>query len=168
MNDTKLCEIISKELRNADTILDVGCGEGFLVNCLAKELNRKIVGLDVSIAGFTKAHNRCKKFEVCDLVECIRGDAHNMELFKDGEFGAITLIYALHHTSNPEIVLKEVKRILKPDGRIIMVEYIVRKRKSKCHKFMKEEVNKMLETAGFRDIIIQKLEEDLILSSSRK
>ena len=48
MNDTKLCEIISKKLRNADKILDVGCGEGFLVSCLAKELNRKIVGLDVS------------------------------------------------------------------------------------------------------------------------
>lgn len=168
MNDTKLCEIVSKKLRNTDKILEVGCGEGFLVNCLAKELNRKIVGLDVSIAGFTKAHNRCKKFEVCDLVECVRGDAHNMEMFKDGEFDAITLVYSLHHMSNPEIVLEEVKRILKPDGRIVMVEYIVRKRKSKCHKLVKEEVNNMLEKAGFRDIIIQKLEVDLILSTSRK
>ncbi|VVB95355.1 Ubiquinone/menaquinone biosynthesis C-methyltransferase UbiE [uncultured archaeon] len=89
-------------------------------------------------------------------------------MFKDGEFDAITLLYALHHTSNPEIVIGEVKRILKPDGRIVMVEYIVRKRKSKCHKFVKEEVNKMLENAEFRDIIIQKLEEDLILSIGRK
>jgi len=168
MNDIKLCEIVSKKLKITDKILDVGCGEGFIVNCLAKKLNRKIVGLDVSIAGFSKAHNRCKKFEVCDLVECIRGDAHNMEMFQDGEFDAITIIYTLHHMNNPEIVLEEVKRILKPRGRIIIVEYIIRKRKSKCHKFVKEEVNKMLENAGFRDIIIQKLEEDLILNTSRK
>jgi cyclopropane fatty-acyl-phospholipid synthase-like methyltransferase len=72
MNDIKLCEIVSKKLRNTDKLLDVGCGEGFIVNCLAKKLNRKIVGLDVSVAGFTKAYNRCKKFEVCDLVECCR------------------------------------------------------------------------------------------------
>jgi len=168
MNDIKLCEIVSKKLRNTDKLLDVGCGEGFIVNCLAKKLNRKIVGLDVSVAGFTKAYNRCKKFEVCDLVECIRGDAHNMEMFQDGEFDAITIIYTLHHMNNPEIVLEEVKRILKPGGRIIIVEYIIRKRKSKCHKFVKEEVNKMLENAGFRDIIIQKLEEDLILNTSIK
>ncbi|MEW6455216.1 MAG: class I SAM-dependent methyltransferase [Acidobacteriota bacterium] len=167
MNDKKLCEIISRKLNGVVNILDIGCGDGFLVSCLAKKLNRKIVGLDISTEGFTKAHDRCKKFDVCNLIECIKGDARNMKIFKNSEFDGITLVYTLHHMNKPEIVLKEAKRVLKPDGRVIIVEYIIKKRKSKCHKFVKEQIHNLIENLGFRDTIIQKLEEDLILITSK-
>ncbi|PIQ44424.1 MAG: hypothetical protein COW04_12985 [Deltaproteobacteria bacterium CG12_big_fil_rev_8_21_14_0_65_43_10] len=168
MNNIKLCEIISKKLNDATNILDIGCGDGFLVSCLAKKLNRKIIGLDNSIEGFTKAHNHCEKFDVCNLIGCIKGNAHKMKMFGNDEFDAVILIYALHHMDNPEIVLREANRVLKPAGRVVMVEYVVRKRRSKCHKFAKEEVDKMMRNAGFRESVIQKLEEDIILVTSKK
>lgn len=77
MNNTKLCEIISRQINVVDILLDIGCGEGFLVSCLAKKLNKKIIGLDISPEGFAKAHSKCKRFDVCHLIECIKGDAHN-------------------------------------------------------------------------------------------
>ena len=153
MNDLTLCEIISRKLNGVDNILDIGCGDGFLVSCLAKKLNKKILGLDTSTEGFT---------------ECIGGDAHNMKMFKNNEFDAVTLVYALHHMDDPYMVLKEAKRVLKLDGKILIAEYIVRKRGSKCYKFVRGEINKMMENSGFRDTIIQKLEEDFILVTSKK
>src|SRR3989338_7563166 len=144
MNDIKLCEIISRELNNVNNLLDIGCGDGFLISCLAKKLNRKVIGLDISTEGFTKTYNQCKKFNVCNLVECIKGNADNMKIFKNNKFDAVTLVYTLHHMNNPYIVLKEAKRVLKPNGMIVIVEYFVRKRRSKCHKFVKEEVNGMM------------------------
>ncbi len=168
MNDAKVCEIISKKLNGVNNLLDIGCGDGFLVSCLAKKLNSKIVGLDILTEGFVKAHNQCKKFDVCNLIECIRGDAHNMKMFKDNEFDAVTLVYALHHMNNLNVVLKETKRVLKSGGKIVLVEYIVRKRRSKCHKFVEEEVSKIMRNAEFRNTTIQKLEDDIILITSKK
>ncbi|MEW6294712.1 MAG: class I SAM-dependent methyltransferase [Candidatus Diapherotrites archaeon] len=167
MNDTKLCGVISRKLNGVGNLLDIGCENG-LVSCLANKLNKKIIGLDISAKGFIKAHNHCKKFEACNLIDCIKGNAHNMKIFKNSEFDAITLVYALHHMNKPEIVPKEAKRILKPNKRIIMVEHIIRKRRSKCYKFVKEEISKMLENVGFRNTIIQRSEEDIILVTSKK
>lgn len=164
MNNTRLCELISKQLNGVDVLLDIGCGEGFLVSCLAKKLNRKIIGLDISPEGFAKAHRKCKRFDVCHLIECIKGDAHYMGMFKDNKFDAVIFIYSLHHMDNPESVLKEAHRVLKPNGKIVIVEFIIRIRKSICHKFVSKEVNEMMEHACFRDLNIQKLEEDIILA----
>lgn len=168
MNNTNLCEIISKQLSGVDSILDIGCGEGFFVSCLAKKLNKKIIGLDISPEGFTKAHRKCKRFDVCHLIECINGDAHNMGMFKNGMFDSAILFYSLHHMDNPKIVLKEAYRVLKPNGKIVIVEFIIRKRKSICHKFVKIGVSEMMEHAGFKDLNIQKLEEDIILALGKK
>ncbi len=112
--------------------------DGFLVSCLAKKLNSKIVGLDISTAGFVKAHNQCKKFDGYNLIECISGDAHNMKMFKNNEFDAVILVYALHHMNNPNVVLKKIKRVIKPDGRVVIVEYIVKKEGANVTNLRKE------------------------------
>lgn len=168
MNDENLCEIISRKLDGVNDLLDIGCGDGFLVCCLANKLRRKIIGLDIATKGFAKAHDYCKKFDVCKLIECVRGDAHDIRIFENSRFDAVTLIYTLHHMSNPKNALKEAKRVLKSDGRVVVVEYVVRKRRSKCHKFAKEELNKLMEDAGFKESAIQELADDIILVTSRK
>lgn len=78
------------------------------------------------------------------------------------------LIYSLHHVDNPEIVLKEAYRVLKPNGKIFIVEFIIKKRKSICHKFVTMGVNEMMENAGYRELLIQKLEQDIILAKGKK
>ena len=168
MNNMSLCEIVSRKLDGVNDVLDIGCGDGFLVCCLANKLKRKSIGLDIAAKGFAKAHNYCRKFDVCGAIECVRGDAHDMRMFENNEFDAVTLIFALHHMNDPETVLKEAKRVLKSQGRIAVVEYIVRKRRGKCHKFVKEEVNRMMENAGFKETTVHQLERDIILVTSQK
>jgi len=39
-----------------------------------------------------------------------------MPYFENGEFDAVTMIYTLHHISEPEIALSEIKRVFKTGG----------------------------------------------------
>jgi ubiquinone/menaquinone biosynthesis C-methylase UbiE len=168
MKHRKLCEIVSRKLEGIDALLDIGCGDGFLVRCLARRLNKRIIGLDISAEGFAKAYGQCKKFGVCHLIECVKGDAHDMKMFKNNEFDASILVYSLHHMDSPEIVLREARRVLKPGGKIVIVDYVIRKRRSKCHQFVSREIKETMRSAGFRDVSIQKLDQDLVLVTSRK
>jgi len=69
---------------------------------------------------------------------------------------------------NPEIALKEVYRVLKPNGKILIVEFIIRKRKSICHRFVTKGVNELMDNAGYGNLNIHKLEEDIVLARGKK
>lgn len=77
----------------------------------SKQIKKKNHRLDIATKGFSKAYDYCKKFDVCKLIECIRGDAHDIRIFENGRFDAVTLIYTLHHMSNPKNVLEGVNAI---------------------------------------------------------
>ncbi len=168
MDQARLCEIVSRKFEGANKLVDIGCGDGYLVSCLAKKLGRKIVGLDTALEGFVRAHNQCRRFGVCDLIECVKGDAHDMKMFGSNEFDAVLLAYSLHHMAHPDAVLKEAKRILRPKGKIVVVEYVVRKNRSKCHRFVKKEINDMMKSSGFRNTFTRELEEALVLAEAEK
>jgi cyclopropane fatty-acyl-phospholipid synthase-like methyltransferase len=53
----------------AKTILDVGCGDGRLVTFLAYRTRRKVVGLDISSEGFTKAYETATHRDIGELIE---------------------------------------------------------------------------------------------------
>lgn len=79
-------------------VLDVGCGEGKLVNLLAKKTEKKIIGIDISESGFDKAEKKAFKDGVPHLIACMKCDAHQIgECFGSERFEAVTLVYALHH-----------------------------------------------------------------------
>ncbi len=58
--------------------------------------------------------------DLCEWLD-ISFDAHNMP-FKNHSISNIVMIDVLHHLANPIIFLKEARRILKKDGRLIMLE----------------------------------------------
>ena len=47
MKDYIICNSIYEKMGNVEKVLDIGCGGGYLVNCLAKKLNRKVTGFDL-------------------------------------------------------------------------------------------------------------------------
>ncbi len=88
------------DLKKSDSVLDVGCGTG-----LSKILGCKLVGIDSSEELIKQAP-----------FPAIRGAAENLP-FDDKTFDAVVSVTAVHNFQNPEKALKEMKRVLKGNGK---------------------------------------------------
>lgn len=93
-------------------VLDVGCGDGEDANAISRYAKR-VVGIDIAAHVYWKRKNK--------NVKLVVGDANNLP-FPDKSFNGIFLKDVLHHVSNPEKVMKEIKRVAKPDAVIIIIE----------------------------------------------
>jgi 2-polyprenyl-6-hydroxyphenyl methylase/3-demethylubiquinone-9 3-methyltransferase len=91
-------------------ILDVGCGGGFLSNALGS-VGFDVTGIDISKESLEAA----KSFDSSKSVSYIYGDAYKLP-FPDSSFEAVTCMDFLEHVDKPEQVLKEISRVLKPNG----------------------------------------------------
>lgn len=91
-------------------ILDLGCGAGFLSNFLASQ-GYQVIGLDQSESSLRVA----KENDSTKSVQYLLGDAYQLP-FEDGYFDAVLAMDFLEHVERPFDVLKEVKRVLKPQG----------------------------------------------------
>lgn len=60
---------ILRHLRSAESILDVGCGDGRLAIFLAHRTRKRVVGLDISSRGFATAHETAARDQIAELVE---------------------------------------------------------------------------------------------------
>lgn len=91
-------------------VLDVGCGAGFLTNYLAEQ-NFQVTGLDASVGSLEVAaqHDSTSK------VKYLLGDALALP-FADGTFDAVCAMDFLEHVEDPERVIQEVSRVLRPQG----------------------------------------------------
>ncbi len=94
-------------------ILDIGCADGMFTHVILEKSNAdKIIGIDVlkSSIEWAKKHwksNKKIKFKV--------GDAHNLD-FNPDTFDAVFALEVLEHVHKPEVVLKEIRRVLKKGG----------------------------------------------------
>ena len=93
--------------------LDLSCGPGAFVRALAAAApGALVVGLDISRAMLEVAAERTAGYTNAILV---RGDAHSLP-FVDGAFGGVNNAGALHAYDDPELVFREVRRVLRPGG----------------------------------------------------
>jgi len=119
----KIADIIIRELNlsQKDKILDIGCYNGLYEMMLAKRKIGNIIGVDISkdailLAKKIKARLNLKaNFQVADAEKLP---------FKDGEFDAVLILGLLHHLPDKSTMkaLKEAKRVLKPNGRILIAD----------------------------------------------
>lgn len=91
-------------------ILDVGCGGGFLSNELALH-GHSVSGVDLSPESLKVA----EKFDKTKSVSYQVADAYHLP-FADESFDAITAMDFLEHVDDPEKVIGEFSRVLKPGG----------------------------------------------------
>lgn len=99
-------------------VLDLGCADGvFTKEILTKTHASKIIGLDVVASSVKWARKHWKKYKEMSFVV---GDAHKLK-YKDSEFDAVFALEVLEHVYEPEKVLREIKRVLKPGGYAILL-----------------------------------------------
>lgn len=112
--------MILEELKKIDfdTLLDVGCGTGPMIELLCEEYpERHYTGLDLTPAMIEKA-----KEKNLANTEFIDGDSENMP-FEDESFDVIICANSFHHYPEPEKFFSEVHRVLKPGGSLVLRDY---------------------------------------------
>ena len=93
--------------------LDLSCGPGAFARAIAAAApGALVVGLDISRAMLDVAAQRTGGYPNVVLV---RADAHALP-FVDGAFGGVNNAGALHAYDDPELVFREIRRVLRPGG----------------------------------------------------
>ena len=101
-------------------VLEIGIGSGLNIPLYDRDLVKKIVGVDLSAAMHSLAKERINESPVS--IEFISADAAEIPL-QDQSIDTIVCTYTLCSVSNPQQVLKEVKRLLKPGGKFLFSEH---------------------------------------------
>jgi ubiquinone/menaquinone biosynthesis C-methylase UbiE len=103
-------------------VLDVGCGDGTTAIPMAK-LGAIVLGVDIARNLVNAANERVKREQVpnCKFQE---GDAMNLSDLKEKSFDLVVSIFGVMFAPRPIDVAKELVRVTKPGGRIIMGNWI--------------------------------------------
>ena len=133
------------------TVGDLGCGTGQVSAALAPFVAR-VVAVDASAAMLQAAKRRLHGFS---NVELRRGDLEALPI-DDGLLDLATLMLVLHHVPEAEKALAEVARVVKPGGRVIIVDMLPHDRESYRQQmghvwlgFSDDQLQRMLIDAGF-------------------
>jgi len=102
-----------------DTVLDVACGGGLVVCAFAKTV-RHATGIDLTPAMLEQARKN-QAAQGLTNVTWKQGDVLPLS-FPDASFSIITSRFAFHHFLDPLAVLKEMKRVATPGGKVMVVD----------------------------------------------
>lgn len=121
--DGKYCNLMYEsvmkkiKMQPFDSILDVGCGTGAILSIVINEYkDAKAYGIDFSEKMIEKASELLGR-----KVQLTVGDSDNLP-WKDHVFDLIVCNSSFHHYPEPIKVLKEMRRVLKSNGRIIIAD----------------------------------------------
>jgi demethylmenaquinone methyltransferase/2-methoxy-6-polyprenyl-1,4-benzoquinol methylase len=106
---------------NPKQILDIATGTGDLAIMMAALNPDRIVGLDISAGMLEVGKQKITKVNLSDKIEMIVGDSENMP-FDDETFDAITVSFGVRNFANLDKGLTEIKRVLKPNGKLVILE----------------------------------------------
>ena len=167
----RLYRRIGRELRLAGRVLDLGCGSCDLVCYLAQTYRQHVTGVDIAAKKFPKHHHQPdgSRAKRTPRFRCIKRDARHLDFVADGSVDAIVSLYALHEMTYPKAVFREMHRVLRPGGEVLIVDF---PRDSLAEKLWQEkyyspdEIAAMMRKAKF-DQIKAKLIESLQLIWAR-
>jgi len=127
-----LCKEIEPLFSPTDTVLECACGTGMLTGVIAPKC-KNIIATDFSKNMVEKTQAKCKSHNnISFMVE----DILNLS-FDDASFDKVIAANVLHLLDDPHQALKELYRVCKPGGKIIIPTYINQKSNNKENKFVK-------------------------------
>jgi ubiquinone/menaquinone biosynthesis C-methylase UbiE len=119
-NEEVLCRMLqSAQCGSNDTTLDVACGPG-IVACAFAHVARHATGIDLTPAMLDQARKTQVEQGLTNMT-WDQGDVTKLP-YRDGEFDVVTCRYVFHHLTDPLAVLKEMARVCRPGGRVVVVD----------------------------------------------
>ncbi len=109
------------DIKSTDAVLDAGCGVGGSAIYLAKKIGCKVTGITLSQKQANTATEFAKKRGVSDLVS-FQAMNYTATSFADNSFDFIWAIESMQTATDKSDFLKEAKRILKPEGKIVIAD----------------------------------------------
>ncbi len=109
------------EIATNERILDIGTGTGVVALKVAQQIGAGgvVTGIDLSEAMLRLANAKAMLLDVSEKVEFKQMDAEALE-FKDQNFDTVLSLFALLHFPNPLTALKEIFRVLRPGGKLVL------------------------------------------------
>lgn len=102
-----------------DRVLDLGVGTGMTLQHYPRDLH--VVGIDLSPGMLKQAHEKIVEHGL-DHVELHLGNALETP-FEDHSFDHVVISHTISVVNDPAALLREAKRLVKPDGRIIVLNH---------------------------------------------
>lgn len=104
-------------------ILDVATGTGDVAILTYKILSpQKITGIDISDGMLELGRKKIAKLNLSDTIELLQGDSETIN-YADNTFNAITVAFGVRNFEHLEKGLSEMLRVLKPGGKIVILEF---------------------------------------------
>lgn len=153
----------ASDVRPESTVVDVGCGTGFLTREVAvcTEGKAKIVAVDISPSMLQVAKDNLSKLGLLESVEFRVGDAENLPV-EDDFADAVIGNMILHHCARPRRAISEMTRALKPGGRIAVADlekhnerWLRDEMADRWLGFRLTKVKQWLEEAGLQDAKVE-------------
>jgi ubiquinone/menaquinone biosynthesis methyltransferase len=109
-------------IKGGEAALDIACGTGDITFAIARQLNSgQVIGLDITQGMLDIAESK-RRDALSANVSFHRADIMRMP-FADETFHYVTGGYALRNVPDVEGALVEIKRVLKPGGRFISLDF---------------------------------------------
>jgi SAM-dependent methyltransferase len=109
-------------ITNGLKVLDLGCGDGTTALPAAR-LGADVLGVDIA-SNLVEAGNKRAREEGLTNCKFQEGDASNLHELKDDSFDLVVSIFGAMFAPKPFDVAKEMVRVTRPGGRIVMGNWI--------------------------------------------
>ncbi|MBR2409108.1 MAG: class I SAM-dependent methyltransferase [Lachnospiraceae bacterium] len=117
----KIKEYVTEE----DVVLECACGTGLLTVPMAQKC-KKLIATDISVGMMRQAKKKVANYSNTKI-----GKASILALpFKDDMFDVVVAANVIHLLNEPEKAISELKRVCKPNGKIILPVYINNEKKN--------------------------------------
>ena len=110
------------ELGGGQVALDVASGTAAVAIELARRTGCRVVGVDQSAEMLSEGRRRVEAAGLADRIDLREARAENLP-FEDASFDGLTFTYLLRYVDDPAATMRELARVVRPGGRIAMLEF---------------------------------------------
>ena len=114
--------IASLRLTGRERLVDVCTGTADVAIGAARRGAAHVVGVDFSGAMLAHGLDKVRKGRLASRIQLLRGDAMNLPVASESVHAA-TIAFGIRNVLKPEVACRELNRVLRPGGRIAILEF---------------------------------------------